>query len=190
MYTKVKNHLFGKFQIITLGVLLIVFTALVPSIFKGSPTDFSNWETYSNARFGFSIQYPPELSMYSTIVSHENFEEGEEAMVLYIGPRDYLDTVQNIRETEGPADYLVVTADVSVDSTDSLGCLDGSANGRVSIDEIETDLCLRPSISSEESLWISTTKDEKTFFSFRSDQYEGKEKTNIDKIISTFRFTK
>ena len=161
-----------------LGVLLIpVFSS------------HSAWQTYQNDQYGFSIQYPPEYQMYAATISPGRFEK--EGVVLYFGPADYIEAVKTVSETEGPAGYLVVSADVPVTPSDAEeGCLGGQAVGTVSVGGIETTKCLRPSIYTEESLWISLTRDAQTFFRFSSDKYSGEDKATIDQIISTFRFTR
>lgn len=161
---------------------LIIVAAIYGDAFVGKPMT-----TYSNEQYGFSIQYPSNLTLDET---EGSTDYSKSFLSLDIGSREYIAKLKKVNSSdggEGMTLFLRITADIPRVLFDADNLCQNGQRGTVLIDGISAVKCEAllfdafPTIG----LFFNLNGVE---FAIQSDSYSDSDKILIDRIISTFRF--
>ncbi|GEM_PF-4072757 len=136
-----------------------------------------NWKMYSSSQYGFEIKYPKDFPIHTGLSG-----QGNKIFTLAIND------VPPPGDVGGPPRYLFISAEPKRALS---GCgEEGKASGKIVIDGVSVTKCILPGsyFGEGEGLVVEVERGNYTY-SFYADYYD-RNKAEIDKIISTFKFIK
>jgi len=156
-----------------------------------SSGDFSDWKTYTNEEYRFTIQYPPQFD----INAHEGSSDSEKQFLsLDIGTKEYLSTLNTTEGTEGVPLFVRIDASIpkqaiSPKEIEELGTCGGDYHltERIVVNGRTLSKCEALMLGSLPSLLVAFTPDGSIRYSFRSDSYSTSNKAIIEQILGTLK---
>ncbi|MEN9558333.1 MAG: hypothetical protein RL141_702 [Candidatus Parcubacteria bacterium] len=160
------------------------------------PESTKDWKTYTSEAYGFSIQYPPELSVEAREGSSD-FDK--RFLTLDIGTPQDLKDLYAPTETEGSPLFLRISASVPNETVDHGGRMTPEICGSddwfsqyLLIDGLRIPTCQDMTLKMFPSLFavFRKTDQDPMIYVIDSMQYEGADKIMIEQILSTLKFSK
>ena len=157
--------------------------------------DVTNWLSYTNDKYGFSMKYPSTFAV-SAHEGHSDFMNG--FLSVDIGPADYIKQLSSSQTdgTEGLPIFLRVTA-IAKDKTkkpsqkDFAQCDASLPNESAStIDGVTARVCQGYTLGQQPTIQISFTNKNGELFVVESNRYEGSDKATIDNLVSNLHLSK
>lgn len=156
-----------------------------------------DWKTYRNDEYGFGFKYPKSLdtSVSSSAGKPENFFTFEKRFVsITIGTSEYFQILKRMQDAGPPPIFLSIGVHEPKQAPNlgTNGCgPEWQFVKSVVIDAFTASQCEQKGTSSNPvSMSIFFTRNGTLYYDFWSDVYAGQDQITIDKIISTFKFTK
>ena len=157
-----------------------------------TPSDASV-KTYSNTKYGFSFQYPKEWEIHTS--AGGAVPGSKDGIIVYAGTKENIAGKKNPGEgTEGaPSMFAVFAHEIAKPEPALVDCKnyleDGLKFVPYTISNIKTNKCTAPSMF---GMWMSInfTPNNSVYYRLTSDNYEDANKSQVDKILSTFKFSK
>lgn len=148
-------------------------------------------KTYTNAKYGFEFQYPKEWEVYVNEYGQTNFDK--RGVVVVVGTKENIAFHKTPTEgTEGAPSYFRVASYEPKTVTAAMkDCVESPAPEGLKVSTfyiagLLLNKCVYPSMFGT-GMSIIISEDNKLFHRVGSDLYEGTTKTDVDKILSTFK---
>lgn len=153
---------------------------IAPSI-KSQPTpqqdETANWKVYHSEKYRFEVKYPADFPI-------ETGQNGPNNSIFGL----YLNYVRPTTDGGGPSKYLWISIEPKRTAT-TCANMNGKSSGTISISGINATKCIIEGsyFGEGQGLYIEVQHGS-YIYGFIADYYD-KNKTTLDKIISTFKFT-
>lgn len=157
-----------------------------------TPSDASV-KTYTNAKYGFSFQYPKDWDVHvSQSAADPNSTSG---IIVFAGTKENIAGKKYpVDGTEGaPSLFAVYVNEIAKPEPANRDCKNFTEDGLkyvpYTIGSIKTNKCTAPAMF---GMWMSVnfTPNNSVYYRLTSDVYEETNKPQVDKILSTFSLSK